>query len=455
MKILFLLSVVFTLFLVFVLDLGMPSYLTVPIGIIGGIFYLVCLAKDNKFYVLAIILLYLPMAKLSPFVLTKGLNMTNILVLSFFVRYVVLNSHRGQKGDSRMHKVVCLIILFMVISFIQGLMRPYSPPGDELLTALVELTIPWLFYLAMTACLSSIDDIRHALMFSCVGYMISSLSGYMEFREKRWRSSIDKSRVMGPLMQPNTYGAFIAYVVPVILAFFLYYPARFRIVLGILAMMSIRVLLATFSRGGYLALGSATLTQFFFKGRIFFIGTLLLGAVALVLFPDIMPESVRIRLIGHTFRGGDVQFDNLDNVDTSGTNRLVLWQAAGEMIKESPIYGKGLLSFPNIVDNYLTRPVPERDTHNMFLKIMVYMGIPALVAYLYFFWLVLRNSYVILKTSTNPLFQSVALGGIGSCVSLFVSCMFGSRMENLEFLCYFLTLSAIISFLSCRREIIA
>jgi O-antigen ligase len=174
--------------------------------------------------------------------------------------------------------------------------------------------------------------------------------------------------------------------------------------------------------------------------------------LALVFFPNIIPESAKTRLIGHTFRGGEVQFSDTENIDTSAASRLILWDAAEKMIKESPLIGKGLLSFPYIVTQYLSQNVEERDTHNMFLKIMVYMGIPALLVYLYFFWRICKLSYHILRMTDDPLRRSIALGAIGMCVSLLISCLFGSRMEGAEMLCYFMTGSAAISFLSVYPE---
>jgi uncharacterized protein YacL len=89
----------------------------------------------------------------------------------------------------------------------------------------------------------------------------------------------------------------------------------------------------------------------------------------------------------------------------------------------------------------------------MYMKIMVYMGIPALLAYLAFFFQTIKNAHTLLKKSQDPLRKSISLGAIGTCISLLISCMFGSRLENLELLCYFMTLSAIISFLAKHPEV--
>ncbi|TWJ17320.1 O-antigen ligase family protein [Geobacter argillaceus] len=451
---LFLIAAVVLILFVFVFDVRLPSIILQLIGVGGAIFYLRCLATDNKFYILAITLLYLPMAKIAPFAVAKGVNLTNILVLSLFYRYYLTSPEGRLNGDRRMRNIVYLIFVFIIIGLVQGLIRAYSPSKAELFTYTVELVVPWLLYLGLTGCFSSLQDVRHALFFSWCGSTLSILNGFNEYREKRWASSIEKSRVNGPLQQPNMYGAFIASLLPVMFAFMLFFGGRLRMALLVVMLLAVKVMIGTFSRGAYLSFGAAILTQLYFKGKIFFVTSLLIGGMALFFFPEIIPESVTTRLFGHTFQGGDVSLTDTDNIDRSAANRLILWEAAGAMIKESPIFGKGLLSFPNIVTHYLSdESVPERDTHNMFMKIMVYMGIPALLAYLYFFWRTCQNAYHILKNAVDPLRKSIALGAIGMCVSLLVSSMFGSRLENTEMLCYFMTCSAIISFLSQHPEL--
>ena len=453
LKSLFIISAVVLVFFIFVLGVNLPSVIIQVLGVGGAIFYLLCLRADNKFYILAITLIYLPMAKIAPFAIAKGVNLTNILVFSLFFRYYLTSPEGRLNGDIRMRNTVYLILVFIYIGLAQGLIRSYSPSEIELFTYALDLTTPWLLYLGLTGCFSSLKDVRHALFCSLCGSTLAILSGFHEYLDKRDAGSIESSRVAGPMQQANMFGTFIAYLLPVMFAFFLYYGGRMRFALLVLMLLAVKVLIGTFSRGAYLSFGVGIFAQLYFKGKAFFVASLLAGAMALLFFPNLIPESVKARLIGHTFRGGDLS--NTDNVDASATNRLILWDAATEMIKESPVFGKGLLSFPNLVTRYLTdETVHERDTHNMFLKIMVYMGIPALLTYLYFFWRTCLNAYHILKNAIDPLRRSIALGAIGLCVSLLVSCMFGSRMENTEMLCYFMTCSAIISFLSQHPELI-
>lgn len=440
--------------LVFVFEVKLPGLVLLLAGLGGAFFYLRALAADDKFYILAVNLLYIPFSKIAPFDLAKGVNLTNILVFSLVARYLVFSDKGREAGDPRLRKAVYLILFFTGLSFFQALFRSYSPPVVELATYLVQLVIPWLFYLGLTACLSSLQDVRHLLLFSWVGYMLTICYGFNEFLDKRWNNSIDKSRIKGTLDQPNSYAGYIVYFLPLLGAFLFHPGLRLKLVLAASLFLALKVLLATFSRGAYLALGASALTVAFFKGRGFFFSVLVTGALAVLFFPGLVPDSVRTRLVGHTFAAQGAPAANLEEqLDSSSANRIVLWRAAGQMIAESPLLGKGLNSFPMIVEHYLEERVRERDTHNMFLKIAVYMGLPALGLYLYFIGRSFGIAWRLLRKSADPLRRNVALGTMGACVSVTVSCMFGSRMENIEILCYFMSLCAVVSFLSRHEEV--
>jgi putative inorganic carbon (hco3(-)) transporter len=453
-RIFFLISTIALIVLVFVLNINFPPIIFKFVGFGAAFFYCYCLVENKKFYVLAMVLLYLPLAKISPFSVFRGFNLTNILVLSLFFRYYFISPSGRSNGDRKMNKTVYFILTFIVFGLVQSLFRSYSDDAVDLISYAVQLSTPWLLYLGLTGCISSFEDAKIALFFSWCGSFLASMNGFVEFLDKRWNGSIERSRVGGPLEQPNMFGAFLAYIIPFMFAFMLFYGGRLRFVLLVSIIFVLKILLSTFSRGAYLAVGGATLAQLFFKGKSLFFVSVFAGLLSLALFPGLLPESVKVRMIGHTFRGGDVEFtDDMSNIDNSAVNRVILWEAAGEMIKESPLFGKGLLSFPYLVSHYLTKNVPERDTHNMYLKIAVYMGIPALIAYLYFFTRVIVNSHRILRRSTDAYRRSIALGAIGMSVSLLISSMFGSRMEGVEMLCYFMTGSALISVLVNNQEI--
>jgi len=64
--------------------------------------------------------------------------------------------------------------------------------------------------------------------------------------------------------------------------------------------------------------------------------------------------------------------------DTSASNRLVIWQAAGEMFRQHPM-GVGLGNFRVVLSQY-TDQLARRDAHNTFIRCATELGIPGIGA---------------------------------------------------------------------------
>lgn len=78
--------------------------------------------------------------------------------------------------------------------------------------------------------------------------------------------------------------------------------------------------------------------------------------------------------------------------DTSGEVRLALWEGSWNLIKDRPVLGAGLASFPEVYEKYkLDRHVElPLYPHNVFLNFWVEMGLLGLLSFLgllgWFFW---------------------------------------------------------------------
>jgi O-antigen ligase len=158
-----------------------------------------------------------------------------------------------------------------------------------------------------------------------------------------------------------------------------------------------------------------------------FISIILLVALVIA-FPQVLPKSIMDRL-GHTFKGSDPGTTE-PKVDKSACTRLILWAAAGEMIKESPILGKGFKMFQVLAHDYAAEPIHESDTHNMFFWIATQLGLPALIVFLLIFWRGFWLAFHIGRNHKDDFGRVIGVGIGASIVGMLFICMFGSRMTS-------------------------
>ena len=103
----------------------------------------------------------------------------------------------------------------------------------------------------------------------------------------------------------------------------------------------------------------------------------LAGSILLV-FPQLLPDSIVDRF---SSTRSDTSYET-GGLDKSSHSRLIIWNAAIEITKESPILGKGFKVFPVIMEKYLEQEVEERDPHNMYFLYEYADGYPPQLFYL-------------------------------------------------------------------------
>lgn len=89
--------------------------------------------------------------------------------------------------------------------------------------------------------------------------------------------------------------------------------------------------------------------------------------------------------------------------ETSNARRLEIWAASWQSIKKHPLLGVGIGNFPVVVGEDLARAKAGSSAHNLYLQIAAELGIPALIAALYFLWLLFRQCYRSFLIEGNPL----------------------------------------------------
>jgi O-antigen ligase len=204
----------------------------------------------------------------------------------------------------------------------------------------------------------------------------------------------------------------------------------------------------TFSRGAYLAFGFGVLGMAFFKK--WRLALLAAAAIALaVLNPWMLPAGMRGRL-GMTFKSEPELLTDessaalQSDLDASAAARLVIWNAALQMIADRPVLGVGFGRFQEVVVQYAELGV-AKDAHNAYLITAAEMGLPALGLLLLciamLFWVGRR----VFRRYRDPFVRATALGFLGGLSALLMANMFGSRLHSTEVTSYLWLLAALMA----------
>ncbi|HLJ90401.1 MAG TPA: O-antigen ligase family protein [Candidatus Angelobacter sp.] len=174
-------------------------------------------------------------------------------------------------------------------------------------------------------------------------------------------------------------------------------------------------LLFAFSRGGYLG----------FMSGIFFLGCvkdrkLLVIFVTLVLsWQALVPTAVTERIF--------MTYNDEGQIDSSAGERVTIWEDAVTLVPQNPIFGTGFNTY-----EYMGRVEEYKDTHNIYLKILVETGCAGVILFLLLLWKSFRMSYRLFKVAEDPFFRAIGLGTAAYLFCAFVVNFFGDRWMYLQ-----------------------
>lgn len=394
-------------------------------GIMGMVLFFRSL-RDAE-WLLAVFVMYIPLARIYVVPVAPGINGTNALLIMMIVAWIARVRREKRPFFTPMQNTR-LVAVWGVLSFFSFITSAFTLGMEHLIDHLGMLKI-WVDQFLIFYC--AINLIRDRAMakrlavYLMVGATIVYLFAFLEWFDKRDAANMEKARLLGPQLQPNDLGAFIVYSSSSFIALFVLYGTRLKtwLLLPQVAMMA-RVLLATFSRGAYIGFGLMTLMAMYLRSRLMPVALACIGALAVAVAPSLLPDSLTARM-GQT---QDAQGEG--GVDKSSGTRLILWKAAIDMTLESPILGKGFATFMKLKGQYTEEEVHEADNHNMYLYICSQMGIPALVTFLLIIWRLHSQGKKVYKAATDGWERTIGL----SCAALAVGVagvnMFGSRMVD-------------------------
>lgn len=420
---------------------GLPKPVLYLAGFVIGLIVAMSTFKTVELTVLCV-LLYLPFAKSYVIPVAPGLNGTNMLIMLGLATAFMYASRERVKFVVWPPGSI-LVIAFGVYTALSAFTILQHPGGASLLKSEILSYKSWLdqfvIYLILVALIRDKAGAKRAAVYMMIGSMAVVIYTIPEMLEKMGRSSIEKSRILGPQLQSNNFGGFVAYTLLPMLAFFMVYIKDIRAwMLTPYFLLAIKVLITTFSRGAYVAIAAGGLLVGYYRGKAFLSGFAVLSICIVIAFPSVIPESISARMGG--LIGGETAASSApeeEKLDKSSSTRFVMWEAAGQMMMESPILGKGFKSFPFLKEQYIQEEVEEDDPHSMYFYLGSQMGIPALVLFLLIMGYMFKLGRFHSQNRQDKFIRAIGIGGTGIPLCYAVVCIFGSRAVALNFTIYF------------------
>jgi len=428
-----------------------PKELLYPLALAMGI-YVMFSALRGVELVLAVLLLYVQFSPVYVIPLAPGINGTNALIgLGLMATIVQARTHGI--GWFNWKSGTTMIFIYAIITTMSGLTIMFQPDGKHYLLGdefhnykgWIE---QFIVYFIALSCIRDHATAKRIYFYMCIGSVLVVLYTLPEMYSKMGLSSIEKSRVNGPLAQANEFGGLLAYTMMFTGGLFLAYIHTFRAwVTAPYFLLALKLLISTFSRGAYLALAVGGIFAGYLRGKVFFFASVFAALVFFAVLPQFIPGAIVDRMSASLKQteatSGPTQLDK------SSEHRLILWKAAADMTLESPLTGKGFKGFQKMKHLYTERPVHEKDPHNYYLYVSSQMGLPALVIFFFILTYAFYMGWRLSKNKDDTYIRAMGISGASAVVTYAAVCMFGSRATNPEFTAYFWVMVA------CMQVLIA
>lgn len=381
---------------------------------------------------LCIFIVYMPLSKMVPLSFAPLINGTNLLLGLLILSWISQAGHT-QTPMFKRYPLTTLMGFYGVYSCLSFITAITNFGFDFFLSNILDVK-SWLdHFIVFFIFINIIKDTgqaRRLIVYLLVALSIVSIYGIDEMLAKAGRSSIEKSRVFGPQLQPNEFGAYLTHAsAPLIGVLGLYWTNIRSWVLTPCLFMLLKLIISSYSRGAMLGFGAGFIFAVFTRGIHYLLLAILTGAIIAYQFPTLLPDSVIARF-KHTAQSDAGTTDK--QLDKSSQSRLILWNAAKHVTLENPILGVGFKGFALIKGNYTEEPVRESDTHNMYLFICSQMGIPALALLFIIFFKMYWLSRKVFREHPSHSARAIGLGGIALVTGVALINMFGTRMLDIS-----------------------
>ncbi len=373
-------------------------------------------------------------------------------------------------------------LLFSLISFIIliGSLKNYLRTPFEfpvillLLTGLISISVARNRYVSLNALLCTIIAIimfyliviymrfkpeHRGIILSLVitSFSIIIIAGLLQFIFNRYSTWMDvtlsngtvehRGRLNSFFIFPNSFSASIVLVLPVIFgAMFLKKLNLFyKILLLILSGSGVFCLISTYSRAGWIGFAVAAVVIVYLLGqkkRFIFIPLIVLTLISVSLLLFLHKETLK-SYVFHNY---------------SDKGRQFIFVKSLKMLREHPLTGIGIGNFHDVYPLYMLpgeEALPEDvsrpwHAHNLFLNMAVEMGLPGLMAFLWFLFNIFRQ--IRISVSGDMEYKEILYGIMAGLTGFLIFNQIDFVMGDVKSGIYFFVILAFGSGLSMKRN---
>ena len=133
----------------------------------------------------------------------------------------------------------------------------------------------------------------------------------------------------------------------------------------------------------------------------------------------IVPVAVQERI--------NMTVDEDQHLEESANQRVQLWTDAQELVRSNPALGTGYATYM-----YMGRVEGLKDTHNIYVKVLVETGVIGMVVFLWLLARLFSTAWRLFRQSGDAFSNGLALGLLSLLGCLLVANLFGDRWTYIE-----------------------
>ena len=332
-----------------------------------------------------------------------------------------------------LNKAIIVYISICAVATLRGMILGYIIPAKGFFY-IIRYAEYFLLYILVANHIHSRKQINFFLRAFFITCAIVSVYGILQIPSGERVSAPFE----GEIGEPNTFGGYLLFILCLAIGILLQKVYQnLRLILGGLGFLIFVPFLFTLSRASYVGIVFSFLTFIIFSKRKVEL-TIALAAVILIVIL-LRPEAVFSR-IKYTFQQREAKSEKIGNVylDPSASSRIRSWRLSFNTWKQNPILGRGVTGYFFIDGEYM-RTLPE-------------LGVVGLLALLWLFWEIYKNSLRIYKQMNDELYKGLCLGFLAGFIGLTIHALTANTFIIIRIMEPFWFVAGIIMMLPMLKE---